>query len=504
MKVNNLWDDLDIKKDTLVNLKKDLAEGKVPQLPYFVIGIPTVKNAIDEKIANIDKSRMATNFIIAKYGNGKTNLLKYLELFFENHKTIRTIYSTANVEQPDLGLFLLKQVQDHFTESLIEFIKAMRKDYDFQTLTNGHPNNFKSIKEYCEALFNVERSEDEIKKLIYLGTGRLYTKAEFANFELQQLSNYERKEVLILFLNILALNNTYVIFQIDEIEKIPEKSKLRLNAFFTSYRELYDMFSFIKGHYLQCCYTDANADASFISGINDAFYSRIQPHVLHLAHIEKKQDILDLVVRLNVLFELNRNALEIDKIVKELLKEKHIQNRDLLRSAVVHLKKEEIKYTLDELLKRADLGDLYYETFNELEYEGLFKSINQKFFDPLEAYLEGNYMLENGSVKSRDYQSFIDNVNNRIHYFILNENIGIDSIQHRVNELINVFEHDIIIYAPDKLELGNGVITSETNNVEIVDYDPKALFVLLNMYRDNFNIQSPLTKIITAYTNNNL
>ena len=504
MQILNLWDDLNVKDEALINLKKDLTEGKVPQLPYFVIGIPEVKKAISEKISNIDSNRMVTNFIIAKYGNGKTNLLKYLELFFENHLSIKTIYSIANVEQPDLGLFILKQIQDHFTEILINSVKSIRQNYSFKILTNGYPDNFRSVKEYSDALFNHNNSDEEIKKLIYLGTGRLYTKAEFGNFKLQQLSNYERKEVLILFLNILALTKNFVIFQIDEIEKIPEKSKLRLNTFFTSYRELYDMFSFIKGHYLMCCYTDANADASFISGINDAFYSRIQPHVLHLTHIENRKDILDLTNRLNSLFNLNRHKDDIEKIVKELLKQKYIQNRELIRNAISMLKEEEIKFSLNELLEKAGLSELYNDTYEQLEYEGLFKSINQKFFDPLEAYLEGNYMLENGHIKSRDYQSYIDNTNEKTHYFILNENLGTESIQLRVDELISLFDHDVIIYAPEEIELGNGIITSNTKEVSIVDYDPKALFVLLNMYRDNFDVQSQMTKVITSYTNNNL
>ncbi|MEJ5104794.1 hypothetical protein [Chryseobacterium sp. MYb328] len=506
MEINNLWQDLVIKADTKVTLQKDLSEGKVPQLPYFVIGIPDVKEEISKKLEKIDdpkELRMTTSLIIAKYGNGKTNLLKYLELFFENHPNIKIIYNKANIDQPDLGLFLLKQIQNHFTETLINLIINMRKHYNFDLLTNNNPADFASIREYSDTLFEASKTEEEIKKLIYLGTGRLYTKNEFLNFGLEQLSNYERKEVLILFLNILALGKTFVIFQIDEIEKILEKSKLRLNTFLTSYRELYDMFSYIKGHYLQCCITDAGGDGAYLEGINQAFYSRIEPHILLLDIMEGKDDIYDLVSRLNVLFDINKEKKEIDKIVKELLKENHGQNRELVRSAVAHLTSKEQRLPLSELLVKYKLNDLYKSTSTELEYEGFFKSLKDKFFDPLEAYLEGNFMLERGHVKIRDLQSFIDDELEKIHYFILNQNISLEAIQSKIDDISTKYNYDIIIYSPEKLELRNGEINS-TSNIEIVDYDPIELFVLLNMYRDNFEHQSELTKIIRDYTNNNL
>lgn len=503
MELANLWSDLQIKELTKTNLKKDLTDGKVPQLPYFVIGIPEAKEAISGKLNEIDGERMLTSFIIAKYGNGKTNLLKYLELFFENHSEITTIYTTANVEQPDLGLFLLKYVQDHFTDLIIDYIVRSRNDYNFSTFTNGHPSSFASIKEYGDVLFKKSNTEDDLKRIIYLGTGRLYTKAEFAKFGLQQLSNYERKEVLVLFLNILAINRKFIIFQVDEIEKIYEKSKLRLNTFLTSYRELYDMFSFVRGHYLMCCLTDAGGDGAFMVGINDAFYSRILPHLLYLNNINGKDEIVQLIRKLNNLFDLHKTEEEIEKVVKELLKENHVQNRDLFRSAIAQLKSEDQKQSLSDLLVKYNLRELYDETKLELEYEGLFKSINQKFFDPLEAYLEGTFRLENGIIKSRDYQSFIDNELERIHYFILNDNASLESIQYRVDELLEIYDYNITVYSPEKLELSNGEIFSD-KSIEIVDYEPKELFILLNMYRDNFEIQSELTKVITDYTNNNL
>lgn len=504
MVISNLWQNLIIKEETKAILIKDLSEGKVPQLPYFVIGIDDIKAKVQEKIEVIDGGRMVSNFIIARYGNGKTNLLKYLELFFENHAQVRVLYKRANIDQPDIGLFLLKEIQDHFTETLVSQVVALRDGYDFGVLTNGFPESFRSVEEYTNKLFDPATTEEDIKRLIYLGTGRLYTKAEFGRFQLEQLSNFERKEVLVIFLNILALSNIFLIFQIDELERIYEKSKLRLNAFFTSYREIFDLFSFVKGHYLICSQTDANSDPNFIRELNEAFYTRIEPHILMLPNISGKEQISTLVVNLKELFELNKSTSELDAIVKNLVKQKIGQNRDLIREAT-QLLNANGKPSWNSLLEQFNLRPLYENTKNELEFEGLLKSLSSKFFDPLETYLEGSLLLENGSeIKSRDYQSFIDNGGNKVHYFILNENMTIDVIQYKVEDIYKTFKRDVIIYAPVKLELRNGMVEVENCSIEIVDIEPQELFVLLNMYRDNFEHQSGLSKVIAAYTNDNL
>ncbi|MNE92770.1 hypothetical protein D3C80_1905360 [compost metagenome] len=62
----------------------------------------------------------------------------------------------------------------------------------------------------------------------------------------------------------------------------------------------------------------------------------------------------------------------------------------------------------------------------------------------------------------------------------------------------------MIIYSPIKLELRNDLFQFENFSISIVDYEPQELFVLLNMYRDNFEIQSQLEEIIGRYTNDNL
>lgn len=87
------------------------------------------------------------------------------------------------------------------------------------------------IKEYTEKLFDVDLTEDDIRNLIFLGTGRLYSKGSFAKYQLQKLTDFNRREVFVLFMNILASRGVYLLFAIDELEKINDKSNKRMAHF---------------------------------------------------------------------------------------------------------------------------------------------------------------------------------------------------------------------------------------------------------------------------------
>lgn len=514
MLINGLWEKLEPRKENLDTLRKDLAEGKVPELPYFIVDQEEVKEAISSKLKDIDGARMQTSLIISPYGNGKTNLLKYLKLFFEKNISeynIDVIYSRADIEQPDVILLMLKLIQNKYTDLLIEVIKIIRNQEDIgSNLANNFDDNFSAIEEYTKQLFNDSLSDEDLRKLIYLGTGRLYTKGHFNNFGLEQLQNFNRREILVLFLNILAERKKYIIFAIDEVEKVIEKSKLRFNQFLTSYRELIDLFNKIKGHFIITCLTDAQGTAR-IQLANEAFYTRVKPDIKELPAINKREDIRILSEYLNELFGTQKNDEELDKIVTQLYKfnkEPHNQiNRYLIRQTVDLLVGSNITLPLEGLLRENNLSQLFDSTHEKLELAGVYKSLHQKFFDPLEYYLENNFFLDNGGVvERRDYQAFIDEVNNKVHYFIFNEDSDIVNINKRVNALINEYQRDIIIYSPIKLELKNSSIELDDTNYkfQIVDYEANKLFVLLNMYRDNFENQDKIGKLITTYTENYL
>ena len=105
MNVGNLWSKIDPIEATVEQLKRDLQEGKVPELPYFVVGMDDAKRRIKTYLQAIDVS-FQTCLITANYGNGKTNLLKYLKLFFNKHKEIKVVFLRVDADQYDLILFL--------------------------------------------------------------------------------------------------------------------------------------------------------------------------------------------------------------------------------------------------------------------------------------------------------------------------------------------------------------------------------------------------------------
>lgn len=505
MNTPGIWEKLQPQPETIETLKKDLKEGKVPELPFFIVDQDDARQAITKQLTDIDKDRMLTNMIVGQYGNGKTNLLKYLQLYFngiENSK-VKVLYSRADVEQPDIILFLLKTIQDNYIEELISYIKTIRTDNTIPPkLANNFRDNFAAIKEYVLRLFVETNSDEDLKKLIYLGTGRLYTKGHFNEFDLVQLSNFNRREIFVLILNILSVNGKFIIFAIDEIEKIQEKSKLRFNQFLTSYRELIDLFNKIKGHYLLACFTDAS-DRDTLQETNEAFSTRIKPHILRLPVISAKDDVNELLTYLNELFGTNKDNFE--TITPQIRKRNHPRNRELIRHAIELLLANTESFTLTELLEQNGLIDLFKDTQEKLQLQGSYKSLHQKFFDPLENFLIASFLLEDTSkLDRRDNQAFIDEVNNKIHWFIFNENIEVENVNSKINGLISQYQKDIVIYSPIKLELSNGKITLEDENFnyKILDYSPEELFTLLNMFRDNLEKQDSISKVITSYTQN--
>ena len=323
MDVGNLWSKIDPIEATVEQLKRDLQEGKVPELPYFVVGMDDAKRKIKTYLQAIDVS-FQTCLITANYGNGKTNLLKYLKLFFNKHKEIKVVFLRVDADQYDLILFLLKIIQDNFIDNIKSSIQALKdNDYKVLNLVNSFEDGFAAIKEYTIKLFE-EVDADKLSRLIYLGTGRLYTKNSFNEFSLEQLTNFNRREILVLFLNILAANNIYIIFGIDEAEKIQEKSKPRFGHFLTSYRELYDLSSLIKGHLLITCFTDSSGRSSqSIDEVNPAFFRRIEDRIVELPMISSVNDCRELALNLNDLFGTNKSSEELDKIVS-IIKKKEL------------------------------------------------------------------------------------------------------------------------------------------------------------------------------------
>lgn len=89
MKLSHLWEELTPDQNRLSTIKMDLADGRVPELPYFIIDQSIVKRKLSSQLKEIDAQRLQVAVLSATYGNGKTNMLKYLKMYFQNNKYIR-------------------------------------------------------------------------------------------------------------------------------------------------------------------------------------------------------------------------------------------------------------------------------------------------------------------------------------------------------------------------------------------------------------------------------
>lgn len=161
-----LWEKQDVDKSRLDAIRRDWSEGKVPELPYLVIGQTKVKEHIGAKLSKIDEPRMETTVIQAQYGDGKTNILKYLELYFKEHAdlNIRMLYCRANPDQIDLCAFLMQHLEASCINELVHQVISLRDNSEFKVanLVNNYSDDFSLIKEYTEKLFEHGLAEDDV------------------------------------------------------------------------------------------------------------------------------------------------------------------------------------------------------------------------------------------------------------------------------------------------------------------------------------------------------
>lgn len=503
MEIKTLWEKLSLPTDRMTTFKKDIAEGKVPELPFYIVGQDKLKATIKQRVEQIDQYRMITNLIIAEYGNGKTNLLKYLELFFKTHNDlgISVQYSRADVERTDLVIFLLKIIQDKYLHELIRIVKILRETPDvIPTLANNFDSNFREIEEYVKKLFEKDLDDPAITEILYLGTGRLSNKRYFDKLHIEQLRDFNRREILVLFLNILSQDNKYIIFAIDEIEKIREKSKIRFSHFLTSYRELVDLFNQIKGHYLIVSFTDS-IGSSEISNANNALYTRIKGDIAHIEPLKSKADIQNLIIYLNDLFDTKK---DINDIYTGLSKRETTNNRSAIQEISKLLYAQESVESLAKMLADIELADLFTATSTKLDNDEAFKNMHRKFFDPLEYYIES--LGQNSDGLNKQDRTFTDVDAEKVHYFIFNTYLeDFENEKIKIKFLIDDNPgYSIIVYAPITLELTHSKLDMDQDNLSIIDIEPKDLFVLLVMYRDNFDLQPQIAELISNYSRQKL
>lgn len=495
------------------SFKEDVKEGKVPELPYFIVDQDDAKNKIKEKIDQIKGKRFQTSIITANYGNGKTNILKYLSLYYSDNDNIKVLYYRADVDNYDIILNLLKIIEDNYTDYIIESVRALVDEhFEFAQLANNFSDNFKAIEEYTKKLFS-SNDLTEIKDIFYLGTGRLNSKRYFDKKGLRQLRDYERREILVLFLNIISKSNRHIIFCIDEVEKIREKSNVRFSHFLTSLRELVDLSNKINGHYLILALTDG-VDSNIIQLTNEPLYQRIHQHIIAISPIKEREHKIELIEYLKELFNIQKDT---DEVLSKLSKETDtISNRLLIQKISEILFGKTEKKSLKEALKEKSLFDKFEETKKDLDVNvDAFKNIHRKLFDPLKYYLESfSIKIEEFTSQLRYYYNYDTDTfcyfvfSNEL-YVIDNEISKIKSSIEYLNFDKKIFFKNISIFVPSSMELNYSFLEKykflENFKLKIVDIQSyEDLLTLLELYRENFDYQPTLKPIIENYTNSSL
>ncbi|GEM_PF-423723 len=509
MNINHLWKTLQPPKDYLESIKEDYKRGITPYLPYFVVNQNTMKSLIGKKIHDIDKPAYLNRaLVIGDYGNGKTNLLRYLQLYCDEYGNddLKVSYWRADIDKPDIFLTLLYHIENNLITVLLDSIKALNSEDNSAIVYKSITTWSKNVTDYSEVL-QKQKDDDVIKKLIYLGTGRFYSKKDWNDFDLKQKSNFDRREILCLFLNILSLNKRFIIFEIDEIERIRDKSKARFFNFLTTFRELLDMANHISGHLLLVTMTLSAKDKGTVLGENPAFASRIN-NVNDIAYVDYLNDRKfqeELIREIGNLLSITLTDKEvksyIGRISRELKSKASPNNRALLQEIFVVLEKKDpvIKFDFFTELDKYQLLDLYNTMKTDLDSNEEFKNIDSKIFEPLRHYLSSkSYTDLSENLKYKDKLLFIpeeskliiwnfsDNtLNKAIESFL--ENKGKDNCE------------NIILMKPTKVNFTSEYVKYEDEGLRVIEYDPEVLFTLLELYSEYSNYQTELDSVIIGY-----
>lgn len=500
MELNDLWQEMPPKEENVEIIKRDLQNGIAPNLPFFIIGSDDAKNGIGKQMGKMDQS---FQFCLLKgqYGNGKTNLLKYLEYYTEKHPQccIQTEVWRADVDKYDVVKFILYILQQKFYEKIKEALRQLSSE-DVQRCCHNYEGSFAPISNYVQYLFSIKEDDDKVKNAIQLGTGQLYTKREFEKVNLLPLTDYNRHEVLVFFLNVLAENGDFVLICIDELEKLQERSKVRFQNFLTSLRELIDLSSYINGHMLIVAMTDTAGKTGIpLESYNPALERRISQYTYSLDCL-KKDEIQDLVQAMGRLIGIGSVDLE-QQVVSTLRKMNAKHTNELVIAAYNGLSTPNVRSWLS-YIEDANLLDALHQKCEELKEDDIELNIHSKFFAPMETYCA---MISQGAndytIKSQQYQCVRDNIQKRSFVFLFNGDTMANI--NRVKNVYNLYSGgEIVVFNPKELALSHEDFASiEGIRIRIVQYDPVEMIALLEMYQEDYQNDN-LRNAIELYTQN--
>ena len=244
-----------------------------------------------------------------------------------------------------------------------------------------------------------------------------------------------------------------------------------------------------------------------IAGLSQPFSERVRNDIVKIERIKKREDVESLI---KLMANLLQKQLDQDVITKIWSKvNRVVNNPDISNNRrTIQLISESIKNieyklrtTVKEMLaQNKDLQDLYEETEQRINSEDGFVNLSRALFDPLEYYLMALGYSVNSKQNNyrRDYQAIYDADTNRTFFFLFDDD---SKIKGRIEEFVQDKDiHDFVVFAKKELSISYAQLQIDNARIKLVDYDPKELFVLLNMYRWNFDKQKEISVLLDIAT----
>lgn len=502
MDITQLWTPLNPIEENKEIIRQDLERGLAPNLPYFIVGLQDVKTTLGTALSTID-SHFSYALIWGQYGNGKSNLMKYLKYFFTQYPDFNTKVAIwrADVDRYDIITFLLYIIQNEFAADLLESLKKVVTDGKTKELCDNYSGSFAAVQAFAEKIEEKKDSDEDLQTLISLGTGKLYDSNSFKKFDLTKLTDYNRREVLVFFLNALAYAKHYIVFCVDELEKIQEKSRARFQNLLTTFRELIDLSSSINGHMILAAVTESVSGEHSFESYNPAFERRIKNYMLQVKAIREVDDIKEMAKELVRVLGNDYQLDSYDDVANAVYKKKLPHTSDVVRALFAQLAKQADKKTWKDLLEDSKMTDAFNQKRQSLEDSGLLQRINQKLFAPLKDYLNIISISDSDyEVKGQMLQCVYSTATNRCYVFLFT-----DDIEANTNRLKNVIKEyskaDLYVFKPKELDINMDMLKKEglVSVKDLIPYDPVDLMALLELYMDNYE-NDALREVVTLYT----
>lgn len=502
MDITQLWTPLNPIEENKEIIRQDLERGLAPNLPYFIVGLQDVKTTLGTALSTID-SHFSYALIWGQYGNGKSNLMKYLKYFFTQYTDFNTKVAIwrADVDRYDIITFLLYIIQNEFAADLLESLKKVVTDGKTKELCDNYSGSFAAVQPFAEKIEEKKDSDEDLQTLISLGTGKLYDSNSFKKFDLTKLTDYNRREVLVFFLNALAYAKHYIVFCVDELEKIQEKSRARFQNLLTTFRELIDLSSSINGHMILAAVTESVSGEHSFESYNPAFERRIKNYMLQVKAIREVDDIKEMAKELVRVLGNDYLLGSYDDVANAVYKKKLPHTSDVVRALFAQLVKQADKKTWKDLLEDSKMTDAFNQKRQSLEDSGMLQRINQKLFAPLKDYLNIISISDSDyEVKGQMLQCVYSTATNRCYVFLFT-----DDIEANTNRLKNVIKEyskaDLYVFKPKELDINMDMLKKEglVSVKDLIPYDPVDLMALLELYMDNYE-NDALREVVTLYT----